>query len=208
MLPHKKHSEAHDDDSNHNKLSTARLEAFSDGVMAIIITITVLELKVPLGHTFADLKPLLPLFITYIVSFQAIGTYWNNHHHLLRVTKHVSTGIMWSNLNLLFWMSLIPFGAGWLGENHGSGSATVLYSLILLMCAIAYFLLQWQVLKHATNREQLIKEFNKSPKGTVSLVLYAAAVLVGAYYPIVADIFIVLVSVMWFIPDRRIEKYL
>lgn len=208
MITHNHIPQEHDDTSSHNNLTPARLEAFSDGVMAIIITITVLELKVPFDDGFSALKPLIPLFITYLVSFQTIGTYWNNHHHLLKVSKHISAGIMWSNLNLLFWLSLIPFGAGWLGENHGSKAGTVLYSAILLMCAISYSALQWQVLKHSENREQLIKEFNKSPKGVISLIFYSLAVLTGFYQPIVSDVLIILVSLMWFIPDRRIEKYL
>ncbi len=196
------------DDTNHAKLSSARLEAFSDAVMAIIITITVLELRVPEGHDLTALRPLLPLFITYAISFQTIGTYWNNHHHLLRAADHVSSSIMWANLNLLFWLSLIPLGSGWLGENHGGKLPTALYAGILLMCAIAYSLLQRSVIKHSQKRPQLVAELTKHPKGVISLVIYAAAVVLAFVNPIISDVLIVLVALFWFVPDRRIEKYL
>lgn len=199
---------SHDDTSSHNKLSPARLEAFSDGVMAIIITITVLELKVPSGMTIASLKPLVPLFFTYAVSFQNVGTYWNNHHHLLRATKHVSAGLMWANLHLLFWLSMIPFATGWLGANHGGKIPTALYAAILLMCAFAYFLLQAQVVRHAENRDELYKELSKTKKGVISIVCYCLALACAFFLPIISDILIILVALMWFVPDRRIEKYL
>jgi uncharacterized membrane protein len=198
----------HDDESNHNKISPARLEAFSDGVMAIIITITVLELKVPLGASFNTLKPLLPLFITYAVSFQTVGTYWNNHHHLLRATKHVSAGIMWTNINLLFWLSLIPFSTGWLGANFGSNAPTLLYAAVLLLCALSYTLLQSQIIKHSENRDELYDELKNNPKGMVSIIFYALAIIAAFYKPAISDILIILVALIWFVPDRRIEKYL
>jgi uncharacterized membrane protein len=201
-------SHEHNDSSHHNSLSPARLETFSDGVMAIIITITVLELKIPLGAGFSSLVPIIPLFIAYAVSFQTVGTYWNNHHHLLRATNHVSAGIMWANLNLLFWLSLIPFCTGWIGENNGGNAPTVLYSAILLFCSISYSLLQMQVVKHSEKRDKLYMELIKSPKGIVSVACYSLAVLAGFYNPIISDSLIVLVALMWFIPDRRIEKYL
>lgn len=203
-----KHDQQHDDNSSHNNLSPARLEAFSDGVMAIIITITVLELKVPLGGSFQALMPLIPLLVTYAISFQTVGTYWNNHHHLLRATKHISTSIMWTNLNLLFWLSLIPFSTGWLGANHGGKAPTILYAAILLLCALSYTLLQSQVIKHSENREELTKELYRSPKGMISLILYTFAALAGFYNPIISDVLIFLVAAMWFVPDRRIEKFL
>ena len=204
---HHNHTE-HDNTSNHNNISTARLEAFSDGVMAIIITITVLELKVPEGNSLASLKPLIPLFITYLISFQNIGTYWNNHHHLLKATNHVSTSIMWANLNLLFWLSLIPFTTGWLGENHGGSYPTALYAAVLLLCAISYSVLQWSVVAHATNRHGLIAELSKSKKGYISLLAYALAIPAAFVNPIISDVLIIFVSLLWFVPDRRIEKYL
>jgi uncharacterized membrane protein len=202
------HKTLHDDTASHNNLTPARLEAFSDAVMAIIITITVLEFKVPSEHTFNALQPLIPLFIAYGISFHTIGTYWNNHHHLLRATKHISAGIMWANINLLFWLSLIPFSTGWLGGNYAQHAPTVIYSAILLLCSISYAILQAQVIKHASKREKLEQELRSSLKGTVSVISYGIAVVAGFYQPIVSDIFIILVLVLWFIPDQRIEKYL
>jgi uncharacterized membrane protein len=198
----------HDDEDSHNKISTTRLEAFSDGVFAVIITITVLALKVPQGAQLSDLKPLLPLFITYAISFQTVGTYWNNHHHLLQATKHVSAGIMWSNLNLLFWLSLIPFTTGWLGENHGGNLPTALYASVLLFCSLAYTLLQWAVIKHSEKREGLITELSKSKKGLISLMSYVLAVAFAFFVPPVSDVLIILVALIWFIPDKRIEKFI
>ncbi len=198
----------HDDTSNHNDLPPARLVAFSDGVLAIIITITVLELKLPSGAHFKDLQSLIPLFIAYAISFQTIGTYWNNHHHLLRATKHVSAGIMWANINLLFWLSLIPFSTGWLGANHGGTAPTVLYASILLLCAISYAILQSLVVNHSSHKKELVQELNKSKKGRISLFCYALAVVTGFYNPIISDALIVIVSLMWFIPDQRVEKHL
>ncbi|MEI8249305.1 MAG: TMEM175 family protein [Candidatus Taylorbacteria bacterium] len=200
--------DSHDDHSVHNNITSERLSAFTDGVMAIIITIAVLELKTPLNGDIHSLIPLIPIFITYAISFQTIGTYWNNHHHLLRVTDHISTGIMWSNLNLLFWLSLIPFATGWLGENHGGTIPTVFYSLILLLCAISYTIFQDQVVRHSSNRQEFKKELNKSHKGIISLACYVLAVCFGFYNPIISDVLIIFVAIMWFIPDKRIEKYL
>ena len=202
-MPNHEHNE-----DGHTRLSPARLEAFSDGVMAVIITITVLDIKVPPGNNIAAIRPLLPLLFTYLISFQTVGTYWNNHHHLLSVTKHVSASIMWTNLHLLFWLSLIPFTSGWLGENHGGHWPTAVYAFVLLMCGVAYSLLQWRVLAHSDRRAELTREFQKSPKGLISLVAYILAVLFAFWQPWIADVLIVLVALMWFIPDRRIEKYI
>lgn len=198
----------HDDTSNHNGLSPARLEAFSDAVIAIIITITVLEFHIPEEYTFSALQPLIPLFIAYAISFHTIGTYWNNHHHLLRATKHISAGIMWANINLLFWLSLIPFCTGWLGKNHTEPVPTIVYSTVLLLCALSYTLLQTKVIEHASKREKLENELRSSRKGIISLACYAGAVVAGFFYPLVSDILILFVLVLWFIPDQRIEKHL
>jgi uncharacterized membrane protein len=198
----------HDDTGNHTKISTARMEAFSDGVMAIIITITVLELRVPLGDNISALRPLLPLLFTYLVSFQNVGTYWNNHHLLLRATEHTSTGMLWANLHLLFWLSLIPFATGWLGANHGGHWPTAVYAGVLLMSAIAYQILQQAVVNHSQKRSQLTEELTKHPKGMISLASYAAAVALAFVNPIISDVLIILVALLWFIPDRRIEKYI
>jgi uncharacterized membrane protein len=195
----------HNDDG-HVQFSTGRLEAFSDGVMAIIITISVLQLKIPEGATFASLLPLAPLFVTYVISFQVIGTYWNNHHHLLKSVKHVSAGIMWFNLLLLFWLSLIPFATDWLGTNHNAPIPTAVYSFVLLCCALSYFFLQAVVVRHSEKRESIMRELTKSKKGLASLICYFLAVVAAFFQPIVSDILIVLVAFMWFIPDRRIEK--
>lgn len=202
------HLPEHDDSDSHNKISTVRLEAFSDGVMAIIITITVLGIKVPEGAGFLALRPLLPLLVTYAISFQTVGTYWNNHHHLLQATSHVSAGMMWANLNLLFWLSLIPFTTGWLGANHGGSAPTALYAAVLFLCGASYSLLQWSVVKHSDKREQLAEELIKSKKGMISLVSYLLAVALAFYSPIISDVLIILVAVIWFIPDKRIEKFI
>lgn len=193
---------------NHNKLSTNRLEAFSDGVLAIIITITVLELKTPLNDSLDSIRELIPLFISYLISFQTIGTYWNNHHHLIQATKHVSPGIMWANLHLLFWLSLIPFCTGWIGDNHSSPIPTAFYASILFACAIAYTILQQTVIIHAENSHALKEEINRSWKGKITLFSYFISIPFAFVNPIISDIIIIAVSVIWFIPDRRIAKHL
>ncbi len=192
----------------HVELTTERLVFFSDAVMAIIITIAVLELKIPEGASMYSLLPLLPLAIAYLISFQTIGTYWNNHHHLLRATKHVSASIMWANLHLLFWISLIPFATGWVGANHNAPTPTAFYAGILLCAALAYLGLQEAVIFHSERRVQLRKELFKQKKGLVSLICYALAIPLAFVSPIFSDILIVAVSLMWFIPDRRIERAL
>lgn len=194
--------------ADHARITTSRLEAFSDGVMAIIITITVLQLKIPPGVDFAALQPLLPLLLAYAISFQTVGTYWNNHHHLLRATDHVSAGMMWANLHLLFWLSLIPFTTGWLGAHHGGHVPTALYAGVLLMCAIAYTILQGTVVSHSPNRHELMTELGKSKKGLVSLISYALAVALAFYNPVISDLLIILVAIIWFIPDQRIERHI
>ena len=199
------HEHKHD---NHTKISTTRLEAFSDGVIAIIITITVLELKVPIGGTWEVLFSLIPLFVTYIISFHIVATYWINHHHLLQATNHVSPGIMWANLHLLFWLSLIPLATGWLGENHGSSLPTAFYASILCACAIAYTILQQLVIRHAENSHAIREEINKSWKGKISLASYLCAIPFAFVHPVISDILIVAVAMMWFIPDQRIERHL
>lgn len=193
---------------NHIKLSPARLEAFSDAVMAIIITISILGIKLQSQPTFESIKMVIPVFLVYAISFQTIGTYWNNHHHLLRATKHISPGIMWANLYLLFWLSVIPVGTSWLGENYQSHLPTALYAFILLMCAIAYTLLQWQVVEHSENKEMLWQELKGKPKGIISLVLYGISLIFAFYYPVISDVIIGCISLLWFIPDRRIEKFI
>ncbi len=197
-----------DDHSDHQNLTPGRLEAFSDGVMAIIITITILEFKIPHGADLGSVLPLAPLFLAYAVSFQTVGEYWNNHHILLRATNHIGSDIMWANLNLLFWLSFIPFGTAWIGENHGGAWPTALYASILLAAALAYSLLQTAIVKHATHRATVVAELEKSKKGVVSLLCYALAIPCAFVNPMISDFFILIVSIIWFIPDKRFMKFI
>lgn len=183
-----------------------RLEAFSDGVIAIIITIMVLELKVPHGDSFADLTPLLPVFLSYILSFIYIGIYWNNHHHLLQVVKHVNGPILLANMHLLFWLSLVPFVTAWSGENHFSQVPMFFYGAVLLMSAVAYFVLT-KVLLFAHGKESdLSRALGSDFKGKISVVLYASAIGLTFVSAHIALAIYVLVAVIWFIPDKRMEK--
>lgn len=185
-----------------------RLEAFSDGVIAIIITIMVLELRPPSGISFEALRPLVPKILSYVMSFAFVGIYWNNHHHLLHTVKKVSGGILWANLNLLFWLSLIPFTTAWMGE-HGIASAPVaLYGMVLLMAAVAYYILVRFIL-HRHGRDSILAQAIGSDfKGKISVVIYAFAIIFAFFMPFVALILYVLVAVMWLIPDMRIERLL
>ena len=185
-----------------------RLEAFSDGVIAIIITIMVLELKVPHRTDFEALRPLLPTFLSYVLSFVYIGIYWNNHHHLMHTVQQVSAPIMWANLHLLFWQSLIPFVTGWMGENHFASLPTALYGVVLLMAAIAYLILQEAILATQGRGSVLAGAIGRDRKGKISLVCYVVAIVVSFANQWLADALYVLVAVMWFIPDRRIERAL
>jgi len=183
-----------------------RLEAFSDGVLAIVITIMVLEIKVPQGEELADLEPLIPVFLSYVLSFIYIGIYWNNHHHMIHTVQKVTGKILWANLHLLFWLSLIPFVTGWMGSNHFNPIPMALYGVVLLMCAIAYFILQHAIIHHHGKNDVLAQAIGKDWKGKVSTLLYALAVLSCWWYHWIAAAIYILVAVMWFIPDKRIEK--
>jgi uncharacterized membrane protein len=183
-----------------------RLEAFSDGVLAIIITIMVLELKVPHGVDFGTLKPLLPVFLSYVLSFIYVGIYWNNHHHLLKACRRVTGGIMWANLHLLFWLSLFPFATGWTGENHLAPLPTALYGVVLLAAANAYFILQGRILADHGKDSKLAAAFGRDLKGRFSMLLYAIAIPSAYYRPWIASAIYVGVALMWLIPDRRIER--
>ncbi len=185
-----------------------RLEAFSDGVIAIVITIMVLELKVPHGDSFAALKPLLPVFLSYVLSFLYVGIYWNNHHHLLHSTRQVSGGILWANLHLLFWLSLFPFATGWMGENHFTPLPTAVYGAILLLAAVAYYLLQLAIVGRHGPDSLLAKALGRDWKGKLSLVIYLIAIPLAFVSPWLADALYVLVALWWLIPDRRIEREL
>jgi uncharacterized membrane protein len=189
-------------------MGKTRLEAFSDGVMAIIITIMVLELKVPHGDDIGTLLKLWPIFFSYVLSFLYIGIYWNNHHHLLHTVKQVSGGILWANLHLLFWLSLVPFSTGWMGENHFGQWPIFFYALNLLMAGVAYFILQLRILAVHGKGSDLAKALGSDVKGKISPVAYLAAMLVSFFSPSLAVLITVGVALMWLIPDRRIEKVL
>jgi|SRR6266481_2092281 len=185
-----------------------RLEAFSDGVLAIIITIMVLELKVPNSVELAALKPVLPVFLSYVLSYIYIGIYWNNHHHMLHATKHVSGGILWANLHLLFWLSLFPFTTGWMGENHLDSTPTAVYGVVLLMAAIAYYILQCAIIAHQGRESLLASAIGRDWKGKLSPALYLAAIPLAFVSPWIANGLYVLVALLWLVPDRRIERVL
>jgi len=185
-----------------------RLEAFSDGVLAIIITIMVLELKVPHSVELAALKPLLPVLLSYVLSFIYVGIYWNNHHHLLHATKHVSGGILWANLHLLFWLSLFPFTTGWLGENHLASTPAAVYGFVLLMAAIAYYILQRAIIAQQGRDSLLASAIGSDWKGKLSPALYLIAIPLAFVSPWIASGLYVFVALLWFVPDRRIERVL
>jgi len=187
-------------------MNKGRLEAFSDGVIAIIITIMVLELKVPLGAELHSLKPLLPVFISYVLSFIYLGIYWNNHHHMLHTVKKVSGGILWANLHLLFWLSLIPFVTGWMGENNFAAIPVALYGVNLLMAAIAYYILQRQILKKHGKDSLLSRAIGNDLKGKSSPILYFIAIVFTFFNQWVSGGIYVLVALIWLIPDKRIER--
>jgi len=186
-----------------------RLEAFSDGVLAIIITIMVLDLKVPQGLGASDLvalKPLLPVFLTYVLSFIYLGIYWNNHHHLLKAAGKVTAAMMWANLHLLFWLSLFPFVTGWMGENHFTPAPTALYGAVMFMAAIAYFILQNVIVAQQGRDSRLAAAFGRDFKGKLSPAFYAIAIASAFFRPWISCCLYVLVALMWLIPDRRIER--
>jgi uncharacterized membrane protein len=184
-----------------------RIEAFSDGVLAIIITIMVLEIKVPHGISCDDLKPLLPVFLSYILSFIFIGIYWGNHHHLMHTLHQVNSKIIWSNMHLLFWLSLIPFSTGWMGENHFENLPVAVYGINLLMCAIAYTILQLIIMadyKHETKLSEALRK--QKTKGTISSLLYVVSIPMAFYFPIISALCFVTVAILWIVPDKNIEK--
>lgn len=185
-----------------------RLEAFSDGVIAIIITIMVLQLEIPLGTDLTALRPLLPVFLSYVLSFVYVGIYWNNHHHLVHAAQRVTAPIMWANLYFLFWQSLIPFVTGWMGENHFAAVPTATYGFVLLMAAMAYFILEQTILATQGPNSRLKQALGNNTKGKISLIAYAAAIGLAFVHVWAANALYVLVAIMWFIPDRRIERAL
>ena len=185
-----------------------RLEAFSDGVLAIIITIMVLEFKVPNDTTFESVLKLSHKFLSYVLSFIYVGIYWNNHHHMLHTVKSVNGKILWANLHLLFWLSLIPFTTAWIGEHHFAPFPMMLYGIVLLMNAIAYFILQNTIIANHGKDSILSKALGKDFKGKVSVVLYSIAVALSNYFTVISGILYIIVAIMWLIPDKRIEKIL
>lgn len=189
-------------------MGKGRLEAFSDGVLAIIITIMVLELKVPHGEQFAALAPLIPVFFSYVLSFVYVGIYWNNHHHLLHTVRSVSGPILWANLHLLFWLSLFPFVTGWMGENHFAAVPSAVYGVVLFMAAVAYWILQQTIIAAQGGDSLLHKALGSDWKGKMSPAVYALAVVTAFWSPALAQGLYVLVALVWLIPDRRIEKAL
>jgi uncharacterized membrane protein len=185
-----------------------RVEAFSDGVLAIVITIMVLELKVPHGDNFSTLLPLWPVFLSYLISFIYLAIYWNNHHHLFQAVKKVDGPILWANMHLLFWLSLLPFASAWVGENHFTRIPVALYGFILLMASIAYYILARALARHPGQKEFLSQALGKDIKGRISIVLYALAISISFWFPIVSGLIYIGVAIIWLIPDRRIEKSL
>jgi uncharacterized membrane protein len=187
-------------------MTKGRLEAFSDGVFAILITILVLELKIPHGADIEALAPILPVFLVYVLSFVYLGIYWSNHHHLLHTVTSVNGSILWANLHLLFWLSLIPFTTGWMGENHFAAAPTAVYGVMLLLAGLAYTILVRAIIAAQGAHSPLAAAVGKDMKGNISLVLYATAIPLAFVHPAIADTLYIIVALMWLVPDRRIEK--
>ena len=187
-------------------MNKSRLEAFSDGVMAVIITIMVLEMKAPHGPEVTDLLPLLPTFLTYVLSFIFLGIYWVNHHHFFQLVQKVSGGLLWANLHLLFWLSLVPFTTAWMGENHFALWPVVTYGLNLVGCAIAYTFMTLAALSVHGPDSELAKAIGRDRKGKISLALYIAAIPLAFLSPLISCALFILVAFIWFVPDQRIER--
>jgi uncharacterized membrane protein len=189
-------------------MSTGRLEAFSDGVIAIVITVMVLDLKVPHGTGWAALRPVVPAFLTYVLSFVYLGIYWNNHHHMLRATERISGSVLWANLHLLFWLSLIPFVTGWMGQNDVAPPPTASYGVVLLCASIAYLILQTTILADRTANARLREALGRDVKGKISPVLYAVGISLSFVEAWMGVALYVAVALIWLVPDRRIERRL
>ena len=187
-------------------MNKSRLEAFSDGVIAILITILVLDLKIPLGADLASLKPVFPVFLTYILSFVFLGIYWNNHHHMLHAASRINGKVLWANLHLLFWLSIIPFTTGWMGENHFEPLPTALYGVVLLMAAVGYTILLRCLIEAEGQDSKLAQAVGKDSKGLLSLVCYAAAIPLSFIAVWIAWALYVAVALIWMVPDTRIES--
>jgi uncharacterized membrane protein len=187
-------------------MNKGRLEAFSDGVLAVIITIMVLEMKSPHGASLAALKPVIPVVLTYVLSFVYIGIYWNNHHHLLHATQRVNGSSLWANLHLLFWLSLVPFTTAWMGENHFESWPVAVYGMVLLLAGVAYFILTQSLIHLHGQGSTLATSIGRDRKGKISIAIYAAAIPLAFAKPWIAGVFYVVVAVMWLLPDPRIER--
>lgn len=187
-------------------MTKGRLEAFSDGVLAILITIMVLEMKVPHGDTLQSLKPVLPVFVSYILSFVYIGIYWNNHHHMMHAAHLVNGAVLWTNSHLLFWLSLVPFVTAWMGENHFTTWPVALYGFVLMMAGVAYYFLAHCLTDLHGKNSGFAKALGKDQKGKLSVVIYALGIAVSFIYPLAAFGIYVLVALIWFVPDKRFEK--
>jgi uncharacterized membrane protein len=189
-------------------MSTTRLEAFSDGVVAILITIMVLELRPPHEATFGALRAILPTFLSYVLSFVFLAIYWNNHHHMLHLTTHVTGGILWANLHLLFWLSLVPFVTAWIGENHTAPAPTALYGIVLVFAAIAYTILQRAIIASQGLGSPLAAAVGNDRKGKLSIGLYLSAIPLAFVRPAISDVLYATVALIWLVPDRRIEEHI
>lgn len=189
-------------------MTRGRLEAFSDGVMAILITIMVLELKVPHGVDLAALAPLLPVLLSYVLSFVYVGIYWNNHHHTMHLTPTITGGVLWANLHLLFWLSLIPFTTGWIGENHFAALPMAAYGAVLFMAGVAYVILQAVIIRHQGPGSRLRRAVGADKKGKASAIAYLTAILLTLVSPLASGLIYVAVALMWLVPDRRIEVHI
>lgn len=187
-------------------MTKGRLEAFSDGVLAIIITIMVLELKVPHGASWESLKPLLPVFVSYLLSFIYVGIYWNNHHHMMHAAHKVNGSILWTNAHLLFWLSLVPFTTAWMGENKFAAVPVALYGMVMLMAAIAYYFLAHSLTNYHGKESAFTKALGKDTKGKISVVIYAAGIALSFVHSLIGFALYVLVAMIWFVPDRRFEN--
>ena len=189
-------------------MTKGRMEAFSDGVIAIIITIMVLELRPPEGTALADLLPLAPIFLSYVLSFVSVGIYWNNHHHMLQAARHVDGRVLWANIHLLFWLSLAPFATAWMGEHNFAAWPVAVYGFVLLMAGVAYFILSHAFIAVQGKDSLLAEAVGRDRKGMASMAIYAIAIPIALFAPWLAFGLYVLVAIIWFIPDRRIEKTL
>jgi len=189
-------------------MSKSRLEAFSDGVIAILITIMVLELRPPHGTDFTALREVLPAFLSYVLSFVYLGIYWNNHHHMLHLTRRVTGGILWANLHLLFWLSLVPFVTAWMGDSHNAQQPTALYGAVMVCAAISYTILQRTIIAHQADGAQLAAAIGGDLKGKVSIGLYVLAIPMAFVDARISDVLFIAVALTWLVPDRRIEREL